>query len=507
MALSQKGLFTKTQKLLTGMLCLVYLAAMGTVLIRPPKVEAIAPIRVNVGGPALIDSKGQVWQADFGFNTGITNSTASPIAGTVDDALYQTERWDFGTSPEMTYNFPVPNGVYQVRLHFAEIYGLTSFPGGRVFDVKAENDLVLDNLDIYAQVGANTALVKEFATTITDNQVTLDFIHGAANNPKISAIEIIEVSQWPTHPEFGSTNPKQVDMMVVGDSYTAGNGAGAANYFFKSADDMRPNSVVRQRDTTPPSLGCFRNHDTWGAQAFRKTQTLKQNIGAFVNAACSGDVAGNISGQAGVPQQLDGFDATRRNNMDLIALTIGGNDLNFTNVVVNCFIAQNGPSCETSLQAAEAMLAIPSGSTSQIVQRTQAALVKVRTDYPNAKIVLVGYPLFWEDRNLTLTCASCPGGVVKPGQRLEAGLNSLTLQQIALTNLLNSQTPNRFGYLALHTGNNTGFFDGHGLHGADADWINDLSTPDPNGFYHPNLAGYTAIADNLYQLPIVQQLF
>lgn len=505
MTLNSRSLIAATKKTLIGLTGLVYLAALATVLIRPPKAQALAPIRVNAGGPALIDSKGQVWVADHSYNTDFTNSTTAPIAGTVDDALYQTERWDYTTSPELKYNLAVPNGIYQVRLHFAEIYGLTSFPGGRIFDVNIENDQVLDNLDIFAQVGANKALIKEFATTVNDSQLTIDFLHGAANNPKISAIEIIPVDAWPTHSEFGPG--PQVDMMVVGDSYTAGNGAGGANYFFKSSDDMRPNALVRQRDATPPSLGCFRNHDTWGAQAFRKTQTQLHNTGTLVNAACSGDVTGNISGLSGVPQQLNGFDTTRRNSMDLIALTIGGNDLKFTDIVVNCFVAQNGPNCDTSLKASEAMLSIPAGSYSDIIQRTKTALKKLRTDWPNAKIVLVGYPLFWEDRNLTLTCATCPGGTVKPGQRLEAGLNSFTLQQVALVNLLNNQTPGRFGYLALHSGNNNGFFDGHGLHGTGAPWINDLNTPDPNGFYHPNLAGYTAIADNLYQLPIVQQLF
>jgi hypothetical protein len=505
MALKPKGLISATKKTMFGLACLVYMVALANVLVRPAKTHALDPIRVNAGGPALIDSQGRVWQADHSFNAGFTNSTTTPIAGTVDDALYQTERWDWTDNPELKYNLAVPNGVYQVRLHFAEIYGPTSQVGGRVFDVNIENDLVLDNLDIFAQAGANTALVKEIAATVNDSQLTIDFLHGAANNPKISAIEVIPVDAWPTHPEFGP-GPR-VDMMVVGDSYTAGNGAGAANYFFKSSDDMRPNALVRQRNTSPPSMGCFRNQNSWGAQAFRKTQTQLHNTGALLNAACGGDGTGNISGQSGAPQQLNGFDATRRNSMDLIALTIGGNDLKFSDIVVNCFVVQNGPNCDATLRGGEAMLAIPAGSYSDIVQRTQAALVKLRTDWPNAKIVLVGYPLFWENRNLTLTCASCPGGVVKPGQRLEAGLNSLTLQQIALVNLLNNQTPGRFGYLALHSGNNKGFFDGHGLHGAKAPWINDLNTPDPNGWYHPNAAGYTAIADNLFQLPIVQALF
>jgi hypothetical protein len=116
-------------------------------------------VRINAGGGAFTDNAGNTWSADTGFNTGNTYSAASAINNTVNDALYQTERWDPSTSPELTYSFNVPNGNYQVRLHFAEIYSGNFAVGRRVFDVLMEGNLVVDNLDIYAQVGANAALV------------------------------------------------------------------------------------------------------------------------------------------------------------------------------------------------------------------------------------------------------------------------------------------------------------------------------------------------------------
>ncbi len=494
--------FALSKKLFLGLVGLLYLATYLIIPARPVRATG-QTIRVNAGGPAYADSQGRAWAADQNFNTGFTNSTTAPIAGTNDDALYQTERWDWTNDPELAYNFAVPDGVYQVRLHFAEIYGLTSYPGGRAFDVGIEGDTVLHNLDIFSEVGANTALVKEFATTVADGQLTINFAHGASNNPKIAAIEIIPTSTWPKHPEFGP-GPR-VNMMVVGDSYSAGNGAGAGGYFFKSADDPRPNALVRQSNTTLPSLGCFRNHNAWGEYTFRKTQAQFHNIGAFVNAACSGDVTANITG-LNAPPQLNGFDDARRNSMNLVALTIGGNDLGFGKVVVNCFLANNGPECDNSLRAGEAMLAIPSGSSSEIIQSTRAVLTKLRTDWPNAKIVLVGYPLFWENRSTSLPCSTCAGGAVYPGQRLEAGLNSFNLQQVALVYQLNQETPGRFAYLSPHQGDNQGFFDGHGLQGTKAPWINDTTDPDFNEWFHPNAAGYTAIGDHLLQVPLVQQL-
>src|SRR5690606_1630267 len=120
-----------------------------------------------------------------------TYNTSSPIANTVNDVLYQSERWDPETAPEMAYTFSVVSGNYQVRLHFAEIYNTGA--GQRVFDVKLENALVLDNLDIFAEAGANTALVKEFNVNVTDGAVSIEFAR-AVSTPKISAIEILPIA-------------------------------------------------------------------------------------------------------------------------------------------------------------------------------------------------------------------------------------------------------------------------------------------------------------------------
>lgn len=156
----------------------------------PPSGGGIAVVRVNAGGGAFVDSNGNSWAADSGFNTGSTFATASAIDDTVDDQLYQTERWDAGSAPELLYTFPVPNGIYTVKLHFAEIYSGAWRIGGRVFDVRVENQLVLDDFDIFKLVGPNAALVQVIPTTVTDGQLTIEFLHGT-ENPKISGIEVL----------------------------------------------------------------------------------------------------------------------------------------------------------------------------------------------------------------------------------------------------------------------------------------------------------------------------
>ena len=93
----------------------------------------------------------------------------------------------------MTYSFAVPNGTYQVRLHFAENYAPNFGVGLRVFDVQVEGALAIDNLDIWAQVGANTALIRTVTATVADGQINIAFIHGV-EDPAINAIEVLSTT-------------------------------------------------------------------------------------------------------------------------------------------------------------------------------------------------------------------------------------------------------------------------------------------------------------------------
>lgn len=106
-------------------------------------------------------------------------------------------RFDASTSPPiLQYSFPVPNGWYDVRLYFAEP-GLA--PGGRQFNVQIEGSTVYTNLDVAAEAGVFTALIKQVNVRVSDGQLDLAFLHGAADNPFIDAIEIFG-SSAPTTP-------------------------------------------------------------------------------------------------------------------------------------------------------------------------------------------------------------------------------------------------------------------------------------------------------------------
>ncbi|MEO7426917.1 MAG: malectin domain-containing carbohydrate-binding protein [Fibrobacteria bacterium] len=177
---------------------------------------ALSTVRIHAGGGAYTDDVGNVWAADNYYNTGVTFTSTSPIDGTGNDPLYQSERYDEAGGSELTYTIPVTPGAYNVRLHFAEIYATA--PGQRVFDVSIENQTAFAGLDIFAQAGAkNKALVKEYAVTVTGSTLTVTLIH-KIENPKISAIEVVpgtavvpaaKIQAAPAALAFGSVSPTQ----------------------------------------------------------------------------------------------------------------------------------------------------------------------------------------------------------------------------------------------------------------------------------------------------------
>src|SRR5690606_11679522 len=96
--------------------------------------------RVNVGGPTVTDPAGILnWSSDsagspspyhvvggMNFNgTGnAINITDPSIPANTPMSIFQTERWDAndGAANELTYQFPVTNGTYEVRVYVAELY-------------------------------------------------------------------------------------------------------------------------------------------------------------------------------------------------------------------------------------------------------------------------------------------------------------------------------------------------------------------------------------------------
>jgi hypothetical protein len=182
--------------------------------------SAQTTVRVNCGGPKYTDSKGNVWQADTGFAEGksITNSTA--VKGTPDPALFADYHWDPGT-----YSFQVPDGKYQVNLYFAEGTAADEKVGARIFDVDVQGLAAFQNLDVFQEAGANTALIKTTTATVTNGTLKIAFKYDTGGEPTVNAIEILPANQTISGPAL-SLNFKYPDGSAV---------AGALNYSVTSS--------------------------------------------------------------------------------------------------------------------------------------------------------------------------------------------------------------------------------------------------------------------------------
>ncbi len=152
-----------------------------------PTTTSSTVFKINSGGGGYTDSTGGVWSGDRYFSSASTYSTGATIGATTNQTIYKSERY----GANFSYNLPVSNGSYNVVLHFSEIYFTAA--GKRVFSVNAEGRAVLSNLDIYAAVGANTALSRTIPVQVSDGTLNLAFI-ASKDNAKVSAIEVVRVT-------------------------------------------------------------------------------------------------------------------------------------------------------------------------------------------------------------------------------------------------------------------------------------------------------------------------
>lgn len=167
--------------------------------------------RVNCGGADYIDANSQLWMADrqkTSDNTwgslswtdkfdnlpafyGSQRRTFDPIEGTVDWKMFQTFRYGLN---DLSFNFPVLDGEYEIELYFTEPWYGTG--GGmqcylwRMFDVAVNNEVVIEDLDIFEKAGHDKAFKYTCTTNVKGGELKIHFPKVKSGQAIISAIAI-----------------------------------------------------------------------------------------------------------------------------------------------------------------------------------------------------------------------------------------------------------------------------------------------------------------------------
>lgn len=246
---------------------------------------------------------------------------------------------------------------------------------------------------------------------------------------------------------------------------------------------------------------CHRSSGSYQAQVFSSLQDL----GGFDDLdystqACSGAVVqdlynDNSGGNAGegpqmrtTPAGLNVDPAEPQGPLDgipedasLIQMSMGGNDVGFGDVVKDCMFEIGSNACGDTEGARERVDAVY-GTGNGTAGTLEAQLAQVRSEHPDARIIIMGYPaLFAEQERVGYNTISV-------GEQLWAN------EQAAYLNQQAAAMCERVGCEFIDP---TSAFVGdgydHRVGGEDA-WINNVHLGDTSESFHPNQAGHNAMA-------------
>ena len=270
-----------------------------------------------------------------------------------------------------------------------------------------------------------------------------------------------------------------LSILVMGDSYSAGNGAGS---YYGAA-------------------GCWRSSHNYGREFQQIVERSPIRQPAFVRTiACSGDTTNALAHRkSGRAPQLDAVN----HGYDLIFLTIGGNDVYFKDIVKFCLIIETRERrhCRPNLDRAKRLFA--DGTMAKRLRKVLSA-VQDRAD-PTAKIVLLSYPYLEGDRHYSF-------GGIDVGSELRKIEDTGDDVQLSVVNSLNHrpEAPKLVFISKVKR-----LFEGPPNHELYAERINshrwfiqpfvdtNLNPTLRNLYYHPNRTGWRKEAELLVSDPRV----
>jgi len=231
------------------------------------------------------------------------------------------------------------------------------------------------------------------------------------------------------------TGPAQAagpSYVALGDSYSAGNGAG--NYISSSGDCHRSNSAY-------PAL--------WAGA---------HSPSSFTFAACSGAVTTDVTNS-----QLGSLSSST----GLVTITIGGNDAGFSDVMTTC-VTGTESTCVSRVNTAETYM------RNTLPARLDAVYNAIRAKAPAARVVVMGYP-----RVYTLNTA-CLGLTDTDHQKIDEAAD-----------LLDTTIAARAAAHGFVFGDVRSTFNSHELSSGD-DWLHSIVISPGWESYHPTATGHAS---------------
>ena len=293
----------------------------------------------------------------------------------------------------------------------------------------------------------------------------------------IQAIPVLRGLQ--SFDNIGTHQPRRlVTMTVLGDSYSAGNGTLKDGY---------------------PADGSYRSPKNYGSVLTgmlnqKNTDTTYQ---LDVKAWSGAQIA---TGDHNIISQAD----TMNPHTGVILMTAGGNDLNFADVVENCFaeIAWSAKKCSGTVDAARKKTDATMTNTVTLLSHIQHRLA----DPAHTRVILIGYPYLIpaaEDVPGTGIPATRVrarrGRVPRPAGRHHQGLEHVSWPQSDLrptTSLFNTHEPEP-SFIDLDLHNPYRWINEFHETAGDEGWTGktwSLPSWDQNNWYHPNVIGHEQIA-------------
>jgi len=170
------------------------------------------------GTTNYLDQSGTTWRAEsvsqLVAGTSIARNYTTAVAGTTDDALYQTQR----EGSSFGYAIPVPNGTYNVGLWYSELGYVAT--GNRSFSVSVEGVVGVNGFDPWNAIGSSTPFRSWYGdwnfspptTTVSDGILNINF---SGTNAICQGIEIIPLSVSATATPTGTATQTAISTTAI----------------------------------------------------------------------------------------------------------------------------------------------------------------------------------------------------------------------------------------------------------------------------------------------------